>query len=169
MPKRFIEPSVFYCRHGLSRLKTLDTVKGRAVIDAGGCIGESALIFAELAPSAVYTFEPVPDNFALLKRTLELNRITNAVAENIALGAKAGEATMSVNRSNIGASTIAAEKSKGELITVPVRALGDYVSEHGLQAGLIKTGLEGAEPDFIAGASFAYFDINLVYSRQFIG
>ena len=60
LPKRFIEPSVFYCRHGLSRLKTLDTVKGRAVIDAGGCIGDSALIFAELPLPPSTPLSPCP-------------------------------------------------------------------------------------------------------------
>ena len=151
LPIRHFEASVFYYRHGLSHLKTLDTVKGRAVIDAGGFIGDSVLVFQELGASAVYTFEPVPENFALLRRTLELNRITNAVAENIALGAESGTALMSVGGS--GSSIKNGDTARrGECIEVPVRALDDYAHERSLQVGLIKTDLEGAEMDFLKGA-----------------
>ena len=151
LPINHFEASVFWYRHGLPTLRHPELAKGKAIIDAGGFIGDSALVFQELEPSAVYTFEPVPKTFELLKRTLELNRIANAVAENIALGAKEGEATMRVagSGSSIKKEDVAMQ---GEYITVPVRALDDYVAEHSLQVGLIKTDLEGAEPDFIAGA-----------------
>ena len=151
LPTSHFEASVFWCRHGLSTLKTLDTVKGKTIIDAGGYVGDSVLIFQELEASAIYTFEPVPENFARLKRTLELNHIANAVPENIALGAESGAATMSVAGSG---SSIKKEDAarQGERVTVPMRALDDYARERSLQVGLIKTDLEGAEMDFLAGA-----------------
>ena len=152
LPDPYFRPSVFYYRHGLSTLKNPDAARGKAVIDAGGNFGDSALIFAEFGASAIYTFEPVPEIFALLKRTLELNHIANAVPVNIALGTENGEATMRVNG---GGSSIIKDKNAakdGKCITVPVRSLDDYVAEHSLQVGLIKTDLEGAEPDFLAGA-----------------
>ena len=147
-------PNSLYDRHGLSTLKNPDAAKGKAIIDAGAFIGDSVLVFQELNPSAVYAFEPVPKYFELLKRTLELNRIANAIPENIALGAGSGTATMRVDSYKGGSSIVKADSSakQGGHITVPMRALDDYVAEHSLQVGLIKTDLEGAEPDFIAGA-----------------
>ena len=154
LPINHFEASVFWYRHGLPALRHPELAKGKAVIDAGGYIGDSVLVFQELEPSAVYTFEPVPEHFELLKRTLELNRIANAIPENIALGAGSGTATMRVDSYKGGSSIVKADSSakQGGHITVPMRALDDYVAEHGLQVGLIKTDLEGAEPDFIAGA-----------------
>ncbi len=154
LPKGTSYPSSLYYRHGLSTLKAPETARGKAVIDAGGYIGNSVLVFQELNPSAIYTFEPVHEYFELLKRTLELNRITNAVPENIALGAENGTATMRVDIHGGGSSIVKADASakQSECITVPMRALDDYVAEHSLQVGLIKTDLEGAEPDFLAGA-----------------
>ena len=151
LPIRHFEASVFYYRHGLRALRHPELAKGKAVIDAGGFIGDSALIFQELGASAIYTFEPIPENFARIKRTLELNRIANVVPENIALGAESGTVAM---RTAGSCSSVKKEDSarQGECVTVPMRALDDYCREHSLQVGLIKTDLEGAEMDFLAGA-----------------
>ena len=148
---RSVASGIMHWRHTFSLLKTVETVKGKAAIDAGAFIGDSALALSELEPSAIYSFEPVPEQFEQLKRTLELNRMTSAVAENMALGAKSGTATMHVSG---GASTyLGVEwiKSKEDAV-VPLCALDDYVAERSLQVGLIKTDIEGAEPDFLAGA-----------------
>ena len=151
LPREYTGASVLYYRHGLHTLKAPSYVKGKAVIDAGGYIGDSALVLAELNPSAIHTFEPVPKHFALLKRTIELNRITNAVPECMALGAENSTVPMYLSG---GSSTIKTNKSakQGEYIDVTVRRLDDYVAERQIKVGLIKTDIEGAEPDLLEGA-----------------
>ena len=151
LPVNHFESSVFYYRHGLSQLKTLDRVKGKAIIDVGGFIGDSVLILSELSPSAVYTFESVAENFELLKQTIALNHIPNVVAENVALGAEIGTLTMHV----CGSGSTSIDRpgiNYREDVTVPVRTLDDYVAEHPMEIGLIKVDIEGGEPNFLAGA-----------------
>lgn len=151
LPVNHFESSVFYYKHGLSQVKTLERVKGKSIVDVGGFIGDSVLVLSELSPSKIYTFEAVPENFDLLKKTIEINHIQNVVAENVALGAAAGTITMHID----GSGSTPIERSgldyKGD-IKVPVITLDDYVAEHKFDIGLIKVDIEGGEPAFLTGA-----------------
>lgn len=151
LPINHFESSVFYYKHGLAQVKTLDKVKGKAIVDAGGFIGDSVLVLSELLPSAIYTFEAVPENFELLKKTIRLNHIENVVAENVALGAEPG--TLSIYVQGSGSSPVERPGiNYKEKIEVPVITLDDYVAEQHLDIGLIKVDIEGGEPAFLAGA-----------------
>ena len=151
LPVNRFESSVFYFRHGIDELETAKNVKGKAIIDVGGYIGDSVLVLSDLAPSMIYTFEAVPDNFEILKKTLEINHIQNAVAENVALSEKAGTMIM-----HVGGSSSTSIERPGIYFTkdieVPVTTLDEYVETHGIQVGLIKVDIEGGEPGFLAGA-----------------
>ena len=76
LPINHFEESVFYYKHGLHRLesKTLNEIRQKDIIDVGGFIGDSAIIFErEFTNKNVYTFEPTKENYQLIKRTIELN------------------------------------------------------------------------------------------------
>ncbi len=152
LPSNHFEASVFYYKHARKEAETLNRVKGKTIMDIGGFIGDSVLIFEELAPDKIYTFEASPENFELLKKTLKLNGLKNVVAENFALGAEKGECTLK----GTGSGTSIVKGSSGSNqneVRVPVRTLDDYVSEHKIKnIGLIKVDIEGAEPMFLAGA-----------------
>ena len=151
LPINHFESSVFYYKHGLSQVKTLNQVKGKSIVDVGGFVGDSVLVFSELSPSNIYTFEAVPANFKLLKKTMEINHIQNVVAENVALGAEAGTITMHID----GPGSTPIERPgldyKGD-IKVPAITLDDYVAKHKFDIGLIKVDIEGGEPAFLTGA-----------------
>lgn len=151
LPKNVFEASVFYYRHGIDTLKTVDRVAGKAIIDVGGYVGDSVLILSELGPDKIYTFEAEPGNFALLQKTVKLNHVSNVVAENLALSDRVGELTLHM----AGSGTTAIERPgihyRGE-IRVPVTTLDEYVEEHNIDIGLIKVDIEGGEPGFLAGA-----------------
>lgn len=85
LPINHFESSVFYFRHGIEQLKTLDKAKGKDFVDVGGFIGDSVLIFSDYSPKNIYTFEAVPENFEILQQTIALNNIKNVVPENLAL------------------------------------------------------------------------------------
>lgn len=146
-----LSANVFYYKHGISQLKTADSVKGTSIIDVGGFIGDSVLVLSELEPKSIVSFEAVPENYALLLETLRLNNIENAVAEPFALGAEKGTMTMHVAGS--GSSPInRLGVTFSDEIQVPVTTLDDYISEHPMEIGLIKVDIEGGEPLFLAGA-----------------
>ena len=152
LPVDHFESSVFYYKHGLSELYSTANFKGKTIVDVGGFIGDSVLILNELAPRRIYTFEAVPENFELLKKTVELNSVPNVIAENVALGAERGGMTIHV----CGSGSTAIERpglNYSDDITVPVMSFDEYVDENGIDdIALIKIDIEGGEPAFLAGA-----------------
>ncbi len=151
LPINHFESSVFYFRHGLEEVKTLDKVKGKAILDVGGFIGDSVLIFSELGPSCIYTFEANPDNYELLQKTLELNNITNAIPVPVALGDHIGTITFHKGGSSSGAVFREGIQYTDD-IEVPLTTLDAFVAKHPMEIGLIKVDIEGGEPGFLEGA-----------------
>ena len=68
-------------------------------LDIGANIGCTAILFAELSKK-VYAFEPSPTTFAFLEKNIARSGFKNIVAQNIGLGAEAGESTLTFAPSN---------------------------------------------------------------------
>lgn len=151
LPINSFEDSVFYYRHGLDHLTTLDKLGNKAIMDVGGFIGDSILILSPLTTGKIYSFEAVQKNYNLMKKTVALNNIQNAVLVNKALGSSncqteisiAGSSSTIENCSNI-------KYSNTE--TVECITLDDYVTENNIDVGLIKVDIEGFEQEFLRGA-----------------
>ncbi|MCK9313900.1 MAG: FkbM family methyltransferase, partial [Methanocorpusculum sp.] len=151
LPINHFEPCVFYYKHGLDLVQTLDSVRDRDIIDAGGFIGDSSLILSPLTNKNVYSFEPSPENFTLLLKTLALNQKENVVAENLALCSENKKISFAISGSCSSSYENKAFKYSDH-IEVDAVTLDDYVEKYHLDVGLIKTDLEGAEMDFLKGA-----------------
>ncbi|MDR2407636.1 MAG: FkbM family methyltransferase [Bacteroidales bacterium] len=137
---------------------------GRDVIDGGGFVGDSAMVFTEFQPRNVYVFEPNPDMFPEIKKiiTLNTNVLGNYVHKIIpvqkALGRKQGSMKLysrgiydSMASINDGASFIN-RRNKLKEHEVPVVSIDDFVRKKSLDVGLIKLDVEGVESDVIEGA-----------------
>jgi FkbM family methyltransferase len=138
---------VFYHKHGIHLIPG-DVKKGLAgkdVIDAGAFIGESALILNELQPRKIYAFEPMEENLQLLKKTIELNALSNIVVVSKVLSSCEG--TLKI-QSLCDSSFISETGSK----KIDATTIDKFVEEHKLEVGLIKMDIEGAEYDAILGA-----------------
>jgi FkbM family methyltransferase len=151
LPINHFEPSVFYDMHGLDCVAHIETTSTKDIIDVGGFIGDSILILSPLTMKKVYSFEAASENYALLGKTIALNNISNAVSENVALGAERGTITISSLGSCSSSIELPGRVFQGA-VEVPVITLDDYVQEHGLDVGLIKVDIEGAEQSFLQGA-----------------
>ena len=151
LPINLFEDSVIFYKHGIEEIKTLENVKNKDIIDVGGFIGDSILIFSPLTCKKVYSFEAVTENVEKMILTLKMNHIENAVVENLALGSQIKKCQINVAGS---ASTIdncmgvKVEKQQEVYMTT----LDDYVIRNNLNVGLIKVDIEGAEQDFLQGA-----------------
>ena len=66
-------------------------VKGDIVVDAGACFGAFTVLASQVA-AKVYSFEPHPENFMLLKENTK--DLKNVEIYNCALGKYNGEAYM---------------------------------------------------------------------------
>lgn len=148
LPINSFEASVFLHHHLVEKCIGLD--KGKAVIDAGGYIGDSALVFTKKCgiSGQIYSFEPVSENFSLMQRTIRLNNLSNVTPVKKALGAKAGIAKISI-------CNIASGFGHGDNLpteSVEVTTIDDFVRENALQVGLIKSDVEGFEKELLRGA-----------------
>ena len=153
LPKNYFSASVFIDRHALGLVEDLNAVRSGNIIDAGAFIGDSALILSDYTDCSVYSFEAIPDNYKMLLRTIELNRLTNVVAENLALSDTSKTLEMYVSKS--GSSSTVYQRYNTEYsahISVPAITIDDYVEKNHLKVSLIKTDVEGAEQDLLRGA-----------------
>ena len=151
LPTKHFEESVFLYRHGLDFVRDLSRIKNKAILDIGGFIGDSILILSELTDDKVYSFEATSQNYALMLKTIELNGIQNAVPVHSAVGSESGTLEIRFNGSASSVDEIMV-KNPDHIETCNVIRIDDYVEEHGINVGLIKVDIEGAEQDFLKGA-----------------
>jgi FkbM family methyltransferase len=116
------------------------------VFDVGAHSGLYTLLFSKRA-KRVYSFEPLPRNLRCLHRTLELNRITNAIIVPFALAGITGATSFmegeysSEGRLDVG----------GELPVFGITC-ADFAAKYAAWPDLLKIDVEGAELDLLKGS-----------------
>ena len=154
LPIERFEISVFWHKHSLHILEeqTLAKIKQKDIIDVGGYVGDSTLVFEEFTDKNVYTFEPT-SNYKRLLQTLKLNKTKRVIPINKALGASNAKIDISISADSYGiGSSITLDRNTGQYETIEVTTLDDFVGEYNLQVGFIKVDIEGAEMEFLKGA-----------------
>ena len=160
LPIHHFAPEVFLYKHGLELIKNKEAISQGAIIDVGGYIADSVLIFREFTQGPIYSFEPEPANFQNALKTIKLNEenlgsTQNIIIENIALGAKNEQSYITTpiyNGSSIGAASNISCEHSNQGTEISVRTLDSYVSEHNISVSMIKVDVEGFEQDFLFGA-----------------
>ena len=145
--------------YGMYDLPTpvLQRVNGKAVIDGGGFIGDTLMLFRDLFPQSIkYSFEPAQHSYDylcdLLKADIEKGTLK---AFHQALGSKSGHLKLSLPSSgaiSAASSTYYDYHQADSYEEVEVVSIDEFVAAHNLEVGLIKLDVEGAEPDIIQGA-----------------
>lgn len=149
LPEKHLECSVFFYKHGLHTLRNLDRLSNKDIIDVGGYIGDSALIFQDYTQQSIHCFEASKNTYQKLLTTLHLNNTTRIIPVNKALGAK--KETLTLNLYGGASSLVFAPISLGSE-EVEVITLDAYVQQHNIQVGFIKVDIEGFEMEFLKGA-----------------
>lgn len=154
LPINHFEYCVFGDSHGIRNFKNLDAIRNKAIMDIGAFIGDSALVLSSYTDKNVYSFEASPSNFELMRKTIELNHKTNIIPENMVLGSEKNSTCVINLAKQISCNSINKNDGFNYVDTFEVKAttLDDFVEKNGLEVGLIKVDIEGAEQDFLKGA-----------------
>ena len=124
---------------------------GQTVVDVGANIGFYVLLESlKVGPSGkVYAIEPVPDNYELLRRNVDLNRRGNIEMHRCAVGDKPGRAQMHLSHlRNWHAMT--AVHATGRVIEVEVVTLDAFL-EGKPSPSLVRMDVEGYEYEILQG------------------
>ena len=155
LPKNHFEIEVFYDKSGMDHINNINQVKNNNIIDAGGYIGDSAIVFSDYTDKNIYSFEPFLQNYNLMLKTIELNKKNNIIPVNMALGNENKEISIYSN-SDTANSGLSVETKQSDINSfenkVKMVTLDSYVKENNIEVGLIKTDLEGFEQSFLKGA-----------------
>ena len=153
LPVNQFDSSVFYSKYAIDELTTLDSVRNKDIIDAGGYVGDTALLFSSYTDKSIHVFEASPSNMDIIRETIRLNHLDNIVPVSKALGEESGTATFSLGERNSCNSLVERPGyNYPNHIEVPVITLDDYVRENNLEVGLIKVDIEGGEQLLLKGA-----------------
>ena len=156
LPMNAFETSTFACNYGLELIEHPEYSDGKDIIDAGAYIGDSALVFGRYFSKCrrIYAFEPESDSYSLLEKTIAMNKVENIIPVRLALGDanSNGELTIHGMGSNLLDRHRASDENAQNVQAVRVVRLDDYVKQNHIEAGVIKTDLEGFEMPFLRGA-----------------
>jgi FkbM family methyltransferase len=136
----FIDPPDFFS-------ETVTIKPGDTVLDLGGNVGTSALLFSKLVGDSgrVFSFEPVSHD--VLARNLRENRVQNTEAVPLGVADRSGDAVFKITGIGIDARLAPANGAfAGDDKPLPLTTLDEFSIERGLdRVDFIKMDIEGAE------------------------
>ena len=116
------------------------------IFDCGANIGIATLYFKWLYPnSEIHVFEADPETFKILKKNIEINKLTNVYAYNVALYDKKGKVKFYIDKKNPGWLTMSTDKNRlpgKDAIEVSADKLSNYIKGN---IDFLKMDVEGAE------------------------
>jgi FkbM family methyltransferase len=150
-----------YWGHDLPELRFIWRMlkPGMVFLDIGAYHGIYSLVAGRRTgrTGKIVAFEPSPREFSRLQRHLRWNRIANARAERVAVGADAGEQTFfQVSSGDQTRNGLRPPGSRDELKEIAVRtiSLDQYIEAISLERiDVVKLDVEGGELDVLRGAA----------------
>lgn len=134
-------------------------VKGKTVIDVGANIADSSIYFALHGAERVIGIEPLPKNFEIAKKNIEINNLSHKI--NLILAGCAqrpGSIAIDANYQEIGACIIidtSNTDNSNQSINVPLLTIENILEQNRVSAEdiVLKMDCEGCEYDVILSTS----------------
>ena len=137
-------------------LRTIDVQDDDFIIDIGANIGWYSLVLSHKHHPDVFSFEPDPSNFSLLKKNIELNNKTNIRLFSSAVSNNKGTSEFYIYKSfNLGRHSLIQQKNSIRSIEVQTIRLDDLLAEKNMSERsikFIKIDIEGSEYNAMQGA-----------------
>ncbi|MDR1479122.1 MAG: FkbM family methyltransferase [Planctomycetaceae bacterium] len=153
LPLKVHLPEVFMFHCGLKCLpetvKRYIYISNKDIIDGGGYIGDSAVVFHGYNPKKIYSFDIAESNIPLFKKTMEMNKISLEETEFVVAGVGETDKVIQFDdnsRFDVGLNVHGAGEKK-----LQIRSIDSFAAERGLNVGFIKLDIEGSEPDAVRG------------------
>lgn len=126
----------------------------KLILDVGAHIGGFSVYCAEKFPLAkIYAFEPLKENYNLLKWNLRLNRSTNVTSLNQAVSSRSGVSDFYIPDSN-GAVASMMLNDANNRVTVDTVSLNEFIESRQIEnVDFLKIDAEGSEYDILYGLS----------------
>lgn len=143
---------------GMVEVNYQERFNGKAVVDIGGYIGDTVILFRDLySLSKIYAFEPQSGNYESMIKTLSADVASGRVIPvKTGLGDKSDTLRISGFQGKVDATataSVTADYNIPEFYEdVPVITFDSYVKEHQLEVGVIKIDVEGFEVEIVKGA-----------------
>ena len=139
-----------------SKLVKKEIQKGNVVLDLGANIGYFTLLFAKLVGNEgkVFAFEPEPNNFALLKKNIEINGYKNITLENMAISNNVGKIKLYISNIRTGMHRIyPSHFCTKKFVEVKTTTLDEYFKNQDFieKISFIKMDVEGSELGILKG------------------
>jgi len=129
-------------------------------VDIGGNIGYYAILESTLSPEGkVFAIEPVPQNYSLLKKNIELNNCHNVQIFNYSIGDMKGNSEMYIyDKCNWCSFVKDPNATVVSTINVPMVTLDDFIKSYvdvspNFIPNFIRMDVEGYEYNILKGAS----------------
>ena len=126
---------------------------GMIAFDLGANIGWFTLWLSKLVGEVghVFSFEPNPDVFEVLKENVKLNKLSNVSVFCLAVSNKSGIAKYSLNPKQEAANRLESSTMTENTIDVETITLDEFCEKHNLKFDFIKMDIEGSEPKAFEG------------------
>lgn len=127
--------------------------EGDVILDIGANIGYFTLLFARWAgkKGKVFSFEPDPANFALLKKNVEVNGYENVVLVNKAVSDKTWKSKLHLSEENKVDHRIYNSHDGRKSVEIQSMRLDDYFKGYKGKVDFIKMDIQGAEGRAVKG------------------
>jgi len=150
-----LDKMVLWEQWGAKDYQTIEAREGDIVIEIGGHIGTSTLNYSHLVGprGTVYSIEALPENFAILKKNIARNGITNVKAFNLAIvgDESVHEIVLNTNPYNSGGHSIFKMSVEEEARSVcPAMTLRKFIESQNIpRIDILQMDIEGAEFDIL--------------------
>lgn len=159
--KKIVKYKNFYEYELLSSLKNINAFGSGDIIEIGANIGNHVIFYkTQLSDDRkVFAFEPLEDNYKILEKNIDENKIKNVEIMKFGLGKESGFLSFYVNEKNFGNSSLIQQNKSTRETKVEIRNVSESLKKIVKNASFAKVDIEGAE-------KYIFDDLIKIFSKD---